>query len=140
MSVISKAILQITENVEKDNAFYGTITNTKTIIDENKMDKFEDVIHPNSGIRVWFEYWNKGLDIYPKEYEISVNKYAFYYFHGGIFRRFMRDSNYLFELVIRVNEDNDIDLDKDVFIYIYDLSCNNKLIDKIKIEDIKLII
>ena len=70
MSIISSATLRITENVAKDSVFYGGLTHTRTIIDENEMDKFEANC-PNSGIEVWFEYCHRGLGRYPKKYEIT---------------------------------------------------------------------
>lgn len=138
MSIISSATLRITENVAKDSVFYGGLTHTRTIIDENEMDKFE-AICPNSGIEVWFEYCNRGLGRYPKKYEISINKYAFDYIIGGTFRRTVNDGDYAYELVITANEDNYIDLDKGVFVCIYDLGDDGKFIDKIKINGVKLI-
>lgn len=138
MSIISSATLRITENVAKDSAFYGGLTHTRTIIDENEMDKFE-AICPNSGIEVWFEYCHIGLGRYPKKYEISLNKYAFDYIIGGTFRRIVNDGDYAYELVVTANEDNDIDLDKGVFVCIYDLGDDGKFIDKIKINGAKLI-
>ena len=138
MSIISSATLRITENVAKDSVFYGGLTHTRTIIDENEMDKFE-AICPNSGIEVWFEYCHRGLGRYPKKYEISLNKYAFDYIIGGTFRRIVNDGDYAYELVVTANEDNDIDLDKGVFVCIYDLGDGSKFIDKIKINGVKLI-
>ena len=138
MSIISSATLRITENVAKDSVFYGGLTHTRTIIDENKMDKFE-AICPNSGIEVWFEYCHRGLGRYPKKYEISLNKYAFDYIIGGTFRRIVNDGDYAYELVVTANEDNDIYLDKGVFVCIYDLGDDGKFIDKIKINGVKLI-
>ena len=138
MSIISSATLRITENVTKDSAFYGGLTHTRTIIDENKMDKFEANC-PNSGIEVWFEYCHRGLGRYPKKYEIIINKYAFDYIIGGTFRRIVNDGDYAYELVVVANEDNDIDLDKGVFVCIYDLGDGSKFIDKIKINGVKLI-
>ena len=138
MSIISSATLRITENVTKDSAFYGGLTHTRTIIDENEMDKFEENC-PNSGIEVWFEYCHRGLGRYPKKYEISLNKYAFDYIIGGTFRRIVNDGDYAYELVVTANEDNDIDLDKGVFVCIYDLGDDGKFIDKIKINGVKLI-
>lgn len=138
MSIISSATLRITENVAKDSVFYGGLTHTRTIIDENEMDKFE-AICPNSGIEVWFEYFHRGLGRYPKKYEISLNKYAFDYIIGGTFRRIVNDGDYAYELVVTANEDNDIDLDKGVFVCIYDLGDDSKFIDKIKINGVKLI-
>lgn len=138
MSIISSATLRITENVAKDSAFYGGLTHTRTIIDENEMDKFE-AICPNSGIEVWFEYCHRGLGRYSKKYEISINKYAFDYIIGGTFRRIVNDGDYAYELVVTANEDNDIDLDKGVFVCIYDLGDDGKFIDKIKINGVKLI-
>ena len=138
MSIISSATLRITENVAKDSVFYGGLTHTRTIIDENKMDKFEANC-PNSGIEVWFEYCHRGLGRYPKKYEISLNKYAFDYIIGGTFRRIVNDGEYAYELVVVANEDNDIDLDKGVFVCIYDLGDDGKFIDKIKINGVKLI-
>ena len=138
MSIISSATLRITENVAKDSVFYGGLTHTRTIIDENKMDKFEANC-PNSGIEVWFEYCHRGLGRYPKKYEIIINKYAFDYIIGGTFRRIVNDGYYAYELVVTANEDNDIDLDKGVFVCIYDLGDDGKFIDKIKINGVKLI-
>lgn len=138
MSIISSATLRITENVTKDSVFYGGLTHTRTIIDENEMDKFE-AICPNSGIEVWFEYCHRGLGRYPKKYEISLNKYAFDYIIGGTFRRIVNDGDYAYELLVRANEDNDIDIDKGVFVCIYDLGDDGKFIDKIKINRVKLI-
>lgn len=138
MSIISSVTLRITENVAKDSAFYGGLTHTRTIIDENEMDKFE-AIYPNSGIEVWFEYCHRGLGRYPKKYEISLNKYAFDYIIGGTFRRLVNDGDYAYELVVVANEDNDIDIDKGVFVCIYDLGDDGKFIDKIKTEGVKLI-
>ena len=138
MSIISSATLRITENVAKDSVFYGGLTHTRTIIDENKMDKFEANC-PNSGIEVWFEYCHRGLGRYPKKYEIIINKYAFDYIVGGTFRRIVNDGDYAYELVVTANEDNDIDLDKGVFVCIYDLGDGSKFIDKIKINGVKLI-
>ena len=138
MSIISSATLRITENVTKDSAFYGGLTHTRTIIDENKMDKFEANC-PNSGIEVWFEYCHRGLGRYPKKYEIIINKYAFDYIIDGTFRRIVNDGDYAYELVVTANEDNDIDLDKGVFVCIYDLGDGSKFIDKIKINGVKLI-
>ena len=138
MSIISSATLRITENVAKDSVFYGALTHTRTIIDENEMDKFEANC-PNSGIEVWFEYCHRGLGRYPKKYEISLNKYAFDYIIGGTFRRIVNDGDYAYELVVTANEDNDIDLDKGVFVCIYDLGDDGKFIDKIKINGVKLI-
>ena len=138
MSIISSATLRITENVAKDSVFYGGLTHSRTIIDENEMDKFE-AICPNSGIEVWFEYCHRGLERYPKKYEISLNKYAFDYIIGGTFRRIVNDGDYAYELVVTANEDNDIDLDKGVFVCIYDLGDDGKFIDKIKINGVKLI-
>lgn len=138
MSIISSATLRITENVAKDSVFYGGLTHTRTIIDENKMDKFEANC-PNSGIEVWFEYCHRGLGRYPKKYEIIINKYAFDYIIGGTFRRIVNDGDYAYELVVTANEDNDIDLDKGVFVCIYDLGDGSKFIDKIKINGVKLI-
>ena len=138
MSIISSATLRITENVAKDSVFYGGLTHTRTIIDENKMDKFEANC-PNSGIEVWFEYCHRGLGRYPKKYEIIINKYAFDYIIGGTFRRIVNDGDYAYELVVVANEDNDIDLDKGVFVCIYDLGDGSKFIDKIKINGVKLI-
>ena len=138
MSIISSATLRITENVTKDSAFYGGLTHTRTIIDENEMDKFEENC-PNSGIEVWFEYCHRGLGRYPKKYEIIINKYAFDYIIGGTFRRIVNDGDYAYELVVVANEDNDIDLDKGVFVCIYDLGDGSKFIDKIKINGVKLI-
>ena len=138
MSIISSATLRITENVAKDSVFYGGLTHTRTIIDENKMDKFEANC-PNSGIEVWFEYCHRGLGRYPKKYEIIINKYAFDYIIGGTFRRIVNDGDYAYELVVVANEDNDIDLDKGVFVCIYDLGDDGKFIDKIKINGVKLI-
>ena len=138
MSIISSATLRITENVTKDSAFYGGLTHTRTIIDENEMDKFEANC-PNSGIEVWFEYCHRGLGRYPKKYEIIINKYAFDYIIGGTFRRIVNDGDYAYELVVTANEDNDIDLDKGVFVCIYDLGDGSKFIDKIKINGVKLI-
>ena len=138
MSIISSATLRITENVTKDSAFYGGLTHTRTIIDENEMDKFEENC-PNSGIEVWFEYCHRGLGRYPKKYEIIINKYAFDYIIGGTFRRIVNDGDYAYELVVTANEDNDIDLDKGVFVCIYDLGDGSKFIDKIKINGVKLI-
>lgn len=135
MSIISSATLRITENVAKDSVFYGGLTHTRTIIDENEMDKFE-AICPNSGIEVWFEYCHRGLVRYPKKYEISINKYAFDYIIGGTFRRIVNDGDYAYELVVVANEDNDIDIDKGVFVCIYDLGDDGKFIDKIKIEGV----
>ena len=133
MSIISSATLRITENVAKDSVFYGGLTHTRTIIDENKMDKFEANC-PNSGIEVWFEYCHRGLGRYPKKYEIIINKYAFDYIIGGTFRRIVNDGDYAYELVVVANEDNDIDLDKGVFVCIYDLGDGSKFIDKINIK------
>ena len=138
MSIISSATLRITENVAKDSVFYGGLTHTRTIIDENKMDKFEANC-PNSGIEVWFEYCHRGLGRYPKKYEIIINKYAFDYIIDGTFRRIVNDGDYAYELVVTANEDNDIDLDKGVFVCIYDLGDGSKFIDKIKINGVKLI-
>ena len=138
MGIISSATLRITENVAKDSVFYGGLTHTRTIIDENKMDKFEANC-PNSGIEVWFEYCHRGLGRYPKKYEIIINKYAFDYIIGGTFRRIVNDGDYAYELVVVANEDNDIDLDKGVFVCIYDLGDGSKFIDKIKINGVKLI-
>ena len=138
MSIISSATLRITENVAKDSVFYGGLTHTRTIIDENEMDKFEANC-PNSGIEVWFEYCHRGLGRYPKKYEIIINKYAFDYIIGGTFRRIVNDGDYAYELVVTANEDNDIDLDKGVFVCIYDLGDDGKFIDKIKINGVKLI-
>ena len=138
MSIISSATLRITENVSKDSVFYGGLTHTRTIIDENEMDKFEANC-PNSGIEVWFEYCHRGLGRYPKKYEIIINKYAFDYIIGGTFRRIVNDGDYAYELVVTANEDNDIDLDKGVFVCIYDLGDGSKFIDKIKINGVKLI-
>ena len=138
MSIISSATLRITENVAKDSVFYGGLTHTRTIIDENKMDKFEANC-PNSGIEVWFEYCHRGLGRYPKKYEIIINKYAFDYIIGGTVRRIVNDGDYAYELVVTANEDNDIDLDKGVFVCIYDLGDGSKFIDKIKINGVKLI-
>ena len=138
MSIISSATLRITENVAKDSVFYGGLTHTRTIIDENEMDKFEANC-PNSGIEVWFEYCHRGLGRYPKKYEISLNKYAFDYIIGGTFRRIVNDGDYAYELVVTANEDNDIDIDKGVFVCIYDLGDDGKFIDKIKINGVKLI-
>ena len=138
MSIISSATLRITENVTKDSAFYGGLTHTRTIIDENEMDKFEANC-PNSGIEVWFEYCHRGLGRYPKKYEIIINKYAFDYIIGGTFRRIVNDGDYAYELVVTANEDNGIDLDKGVFVCIYDLGDDGKFIDKIKINGVKLI-
>ena len=138
MSIISSATLRITENVAKDSVFYGGLTHTRTIIDENEMDKFEANC-PNSGIEVWFEYCHRGLGCYPKKYEIIINKYAFDYIIGGTFRRIVNDGDYAYELVVVANEDNDIDLDKGVFVCIYDLGDGSKFIDKIKINGVKLI-
>lgn len=138
MGIISSATLRITENVAKDSAFYGGLTHTRTIIDENEMDKFE-AICPNSGIEVWFEYCHRGLGRYPKKYEIIINKYAFDYIIGGTFRRIVNDGDYAYELLVRANEDNDIDLDKGVFVCIYDLGDDGNFIDKIKINGVKLI-
>ena len=138
MSIISSATLRITENIAKDSVFYGGLTHTRTIIDENKMDKFEANC-PNSGIEVWFEYCHRGLGRYPKKYEIIINKYAFDYIIGGTFRRIVNDGDYAYELVVTANEDNDIDLDKGVFVCIYDLGDGSKFIDKIKINGVKLI-
>ena len=138
MSIISSATLRITENVTKDSAFYGGLTHTRTIIDENEMDKFEANC-PNSGIEVWFEYCHRGLGRYPKKYEISLNKYSFDYIIGGTFRRIVNDGDYAYELVVVANEDNDIDLDKGLFVCIYDLGDDGKFIDKIKINGVKLI-
>lgn len=137
MSIISRATLRITENIAKDSVFYGDLTHINTIIDENVMDKFE-VNCPNSGIEVWFDYRYKGLERYPKKYEISLNKYAFDYIIGGTFRRIVNDGDYAYELLVRANEDNDIDLDKGVFVCIYDLGDDGKFIDKIKIDGAKL--
>lgn len=139
MSIISSATLRITENVAKDSVFYGSLTHTRTIIDEDNMDKFDNVNHPNSGIRVWFEYSHRGLESYKKEYEIIVDKYAFDYIIGGTFRRFVSDGDYMYELVVTANEDNGIDLDKGVFVCIYDLGDCGKFIDKIKINVVNLI-
>ena len=138
MSIISSATLRITENVTKDSVFYGGLTHTRTIIDENEMDKFEANC-PNSGIEVWFEYCHRGLGRYPKKYEIIINKYAFDYIIGGTFRRIVNDGDYAYELVVVANEDNDIDIDKGVFVCIYDLGDDGKFIDKIKINGVKLI-
>ena len=138
MSIISSATLRITEHVAKDSVFYGGLTHTRTIIDENEMDKFEANC-PNSGIEVWFEYCHRGLGRYPKKYEISINKYAFDYIIGGTFRRIVNDGDYAYELVVTANEDNDIDIDKGVFVCIYDLGDGSKFIDKIKINGVKLI-
>ena len=138
MSIISRATLRITKEVAKDSVFYVGLTHTRTIIDENEMDKFEANC-PNSGIEVWFEYCHRGLGRYPKKYEISINKYAFDYIIGGAFRRIVNDGDYAYELLVRANEDNDIDLDKGVFVCIYDLGDYCKFIDKIKINGVKLI-
>lgn len=138
MSIISSATLRITENVTKDSVFYGGLTHTRTIIDENEMDKFE-AICPNSGIEVWFEYCHRGIGRYPKKYEISLNKYAFDYIIGGTFRRIVNYGDYAYELVVTANEDNDIDIDRGVFVCIYDLGDDGKFIDKIKINGVKLI-
>ena len=138
MSIISSATLRITENVAKDSVFYGGLTHTRTIIDENEMDKFEANC-PNYGIEVWCEYCHRGLGRYPKKYEIIINKYAFDYIIGGTFRRIVNDGDYAYELVVVANEDNDIDLDKGVFVCIYDLGDGSKFIDKIKINGVKLI-
>lgn len=137
MSIISRATLRITENIAKDSVFYGDLTHISTIIDENVMDKFE-VNCPNTGISVEFDYRYKGLDRYPKKYEISINKYAFDYIIGGTFRKIVNDGDYAYELLVRANEDNDIDLDKGVFVCIYDLGDDGKFIDKIKIDGAKL--
>lgn len=137
MSIISRATLRITENIAKDSVFYGDLTHISTIIDENVMDKFE-VNCPNTGISVEFDYRYKGLDRYPKKYEISINKYAFDYIIGGTFRKIVNDGDYAYELVVTANEDNDIDLDKGVFVCIYDLGYDGKFIDKIKIDGAKL--
>lgn len=140
MSIISSATLRITENVAKDSVFYGKLTNVNTIIDEYIMDKFETIC-PNSGIEVWFEYCHRGLECYPKKYEISINKYAFDYIIGGTFRKIINNGDYAYELVVTANEDNDIDLDKGVFVYIYDLNDYGeyKIVDKIEIKNAKLI-
>ena len=141
MSIISRATLRITKEVAKDSALYGKLTNVNTIIDENIMDKFE-VTCPNTGISVEFEYRHKGLDLYPNKYEIKANKYAFEYIIGGLFRIFIYDSDYLYELSVTANENNDLQLDKGIFVCIYDLDDYGefKIVDKIEIKDAKLII
>ena len=138
MSIISRTTLRITENVAKDSVFYGDLTHIITIIDESVMDKFEANC-PNTGISVEFEYCYNGLDCQNK-YEIIANKYAFDYLHDGIFRIFMHDGDYLFELTVTVNENNDIDFDKGVFVNIYDLEDEDGItLAKITIEDAKLV-
>ena len=140
MSIISRATLRITKNIAKDSVFYGDLTHINTIIDENVMDKFEANC-PNTGISVEFDYRYKGLERYPNKYEIIANKYAFSYFHNGIYRVLMHDGDYMFELSVTTNKDNDIDLDNGVFVCIYNIDSHGeyKLIDKIKIEGAKLI-
>lgn len=141
MSIISRATLRITENVAKDSAFYGGLTHTRTIIDENVMDKFEATC-PNTGISVEFEYSHKGIDLYKNKYEIKANKYAFDHIYNDTFKLFVYDSNYSYELIVKANENNDLQLDKGVFIYIYDLNDYGeyKIIDKIEIKNAKLVI
>ena len=141
MSIISRATLRITKEVAKDSAFYGKLTNVNTIIDENIMDKFE-ATYPNTGISVEFKYSNKGLDLYQNKYEIKANKYAFDHIYNDTFKLFVYDSNYLYELIVKANENNDLQLDKGVFVYIYDLNDYGeyKIIDKIEIKNVKLII
>lgn len=141
MSIISKATLRITKEVAKDSVFYGKLTNVNTIIDENIMDKFE-APYPNTGISVEFKYRHKGLDLYQNKYEIKANKYAFDNIIGGLFRIFIYDSDYLYELSVRANENNDLQLDKGVFVCIYNLDDYGeyKIVDKIEIKDAKLII
>lgn len=140
MSIISRATLRITSEFAKDSVCYGKITNVNTIIDESIMDKFE-AICPNTGISVEFEYRHKGLDLYPNKYEIKVNKYAFNRVNDT-FGLTIYDSDYSYELSVRVNENNDIDFDKGVFVYIYGLDDygEEKLIDKIEIKNAKLVI
>lgn len=141
MSIISRATLRITKEVAKDTAFYGKLINVNTITDENIMDKFESTC-PNTGISVEFKYRHKGLDLYQNKYEIKANKYAFDYIIGGLFRIFIYDSDYLYELSVRANENNDLQLDKGVFVCIYDLDDYGeyKIVDKIEIKDAKLVI
>lgn len=138
MSIISRATLRITKNIAKDSVFYGDLTHINTIIDENVMDKFEANC-PNTGISVEFDYRYKGLERYPNKYEIIANKYAFSYFHNGIYRVLMHDGDYMFELSVTTNKDNDIDLDKGVFVDIYDLRYEDTPIDKIEIDGAKLV-
>lgn len=137
MSIISRATLRITKNIAKDSVFYGDLTHINTIIDENVMDKFEATC-PNTGISVEFEYRYK-LGLCQKKYEIIANKYAFNYFHNGIYRVFTHDGYYMFELSVTTNKDNDIDLDKGVFVDIYDLRSGDTPIDKIEIDSAKLV-
>lgn len=141
MSIVSRATLRIIKEVAKNNAFYGKLTNVNTITDENIMDKFEAPC-PNTGISVEFKYRHKGLDLYQNKYEIKANKYAFDNIIGGLFRIFIYDSDYLYELSVRANENNDLQLDKGVFVCIYDLDDYGeyKIVDKIEIKDAKLII
>lgn len=141
MSIISRATLRIINEVAKDSVFYGKLTNINTITDENVMDKFEATC-PNTGISVKFEYRHKGLDLYSNKYEIEANKYAFDHIIGGLFRIFIYNSDYLYELSVRANENNDLQLDKGVFVCIYDLDDYGeyKIVDKIEIKDAKLII
>lgn len=141
MSIISRATLRITKEVAKDSAFYGKLTNVNTITDENIMDKFESTC-PNTGISVEFKYRHKGLDLYQNKYEIKANKYAFDNIYNDTFKLFIYDSDYLYELIVKANENNDLQLDKGIFVCIYDLDDYGeyKIVDKIEIKDAKLVI
>lgn len=140
MSIISRVTLRITKEVAKDSAFYGKLTNVKTIINENIMDKFEATC-PNTGISVEFKYPNKGLDLFKNKYEIKANKYAFDHIYNNMFKLFVYDSNHSYGLIVKANENNDLQLNKGVFVYIYDLNDYGeyKIVDKIEIKDAKLI-
>lgn len=141
MSIISRATLRITKEIAKDSAFYGKLINVNTIIDENVMDKFEATC-PNTGISVEFEYSHKGIELHKNKYEIKANKYAFDHIYNDIFKLFVYDNNYSYELIVKANENNDLQLDKGVFVYIYDLNDYGeyKIVDKIEIKNAKLVI
>lgn len=139
MSIISRATLRIIKEVVEHSVCYGKLTNINTVTDENIMDKFNATC-PNTGISVEFEYRYKCLD-HPYKYEIKANKYAFDHIYKDTFRLFICDSDYIYELVVRANKNNDLQLDKGIFVCIYGLDDygENELIDKIEIKNAKLV-
>lgn len=110
MSVIGKTTLIETIPIAKKNPFYGEYFKRNTFTEEYVMEKFQDMACPNQGIEVGFKYGATCV--------LQANKYAFIDLSDGIFEILFSKNGVLYDLVVKVDDDNNINFDKQVSITI----------------------
>lgn len=142
MAIVTKSTLKVVQKYRSNR--YGNVSSINTTTNEFTVDEISDIDCISSDIEVKFKYYNNRFEDHPKEYTINANKYAFKRLCTGIYHNtfmvYISDSTYLFVLTITTNKNKEIELDKGIFVEIYDLKDQETMLDKIKVEDVKIIV